>query len=350
MPAFMAACGGPEIRFADSVDLELDFRTTSGSSLHAPYVEGAMLRVHARDAAVRDAIDLDGYTLASSDEEVLAIEPEGDASANAHAAGHGVADLLLLDPDGEVIASAEVEVRTPTRAVLHAAAPLFLHRDDVPTEAFDPAIVAGGLATFAVSYYDGATQLHGSGTLGVASGVGVDARTADTHLFEERDWLSIAPQSAGLHDLELSAEGKPFAHVQVEAVDTEAIADLELRGQNESRAKPDDELVVIAQAYDDEGDRIFGAAFDWELAGAPDGEKGDLYRYAYRPADGKPLAASFGELRSEAMIHADRGEVDSSNHIGCSVNGRTSWTSALGLLVLVVCRRRPRRSPPSARA
>lgn len=348
----LGACA-PEIRFTDSIDLELDFRADGGSSLHAPYVEGASLRLRAHDAA-RDPLALDGYTLVSSDPEVLAVDADegedGAISAAAHAVSRGVADLQLVDGDGDVVASAEVEVRAPTRAVLHAAAPLFLRRDDVPTEAFDPTVLTGGLATFAVAYYDGATRLHGSGTLGALASEGLAASVATTHMLEARDWLQISPAIAGLHDVELTAAGQPFARVQVEAVEAEAIADVELRGQNEGRAHRDDELVVIAQAYDEDGDRIFGAAFDWELAGYPDGEPGDLYRYAYQPKESKPIAASFGELRSEATIHADEGWVDSSNHLGCSVNGRTSATGLLpmGLLFVVVLGRRRRPATSAA--
>jgi hypothetical protein len=305
------ALGGcsSELHVSDDVDLAFDFeRTGDRGELHSPYVEGATLRVRVRDDAGRDAIDLDGYTLESSDPEVLVVGASaqvGDAViAEAEAAAEGIAELWLVDRRGEVIFSTEMEVRVPTRAVLHAAAPLFLGRDDVPSIAEEPEVLVGGVATFMVEYFDGSTRLSGSGALGIGSGGAVVAEVVPEHMHERRDWLRVTPASAGLHEIELRAHGQRFSRVQLESITTDAIAELALRGQDQGRARRDQQLVVIAEAYDEEGDRIFGAVVDWELAGGPDGEPGDMYRYAYEPAQSKSLAATLGDLRGEATIAA----------------------------------------------
>ncbi|MBC8072346.1 MAG: hypothetical protein IAG13_28750 [Deltaproteobacteria bacterium] len=304
----MGGCGS-ELRVSDDVDLAFDFeRTGDRGTLHSPYVEGASLRVRVRDDAGRDALDLDGYSLASSDPEVLLIGPSeqsGDAVvAEAEAAAEGIAELWLVDRRGEVISGTEIEVRAPTRVMLHAAAPLFLDRDDVPSAVDEPQVLVDGVATFMVEYFDGSTRLFGNGTLGVSADGPLVAEVAQEHMHERRDWLRVTPTAAGLHELELRAHGQRFARVQLESITTDAIAELALRGQDQARARRDQQLVVIVEAYDEDGDRIFGAAADWELAGGPDGEPGEMYRYAYQPAQSKSLAATLGDLRGEATIDA----------------------------------------------
>lgn len=341
--AMLGGCGS-DFHFYDRVDSEFDFSLFGGHSahVHSPYVNGATFTLGVDDDHGRDDEDFRGCELRSSDEHVLAIgesiDDEHEVEAEAHAVSPGVAELELLGPDGSVWASREIAVRMPDRVELAAAAPLFLGRKDVVAHVERAQVLVEGLATFQVRYFDGDTPLAGSGALTVR---GEGSSVERTVWGEERDWLRLQPLESGEHAVQLLAGGEPFASVAYDAVDDDAVADIELHGSNESNASDRDWLVVIAQALDDDGERIFGIDFDWQIAGIDQSETGDMYRYEYDRRQAKTAIARFDDLEVSAEIHADRGYVDSSNDaIGCSVGGRSGWA---GLLVLIGwCARRRR--------
>ena len=59
-----------------------------------------------------------------------------------------------MDPGGEVQGSASVEVRMPTRVKLFAAAIAALEDPGLLGESPQPVIMAGGVASFGVQYFD----------------------------------------------------------------------------------------------------------------------------------------------------------------------------------------------------
>lgn len=340
----LAGCGA-DFQFSDSVDLNLDFRLLARDNdrLNTPYVAGAKMDLYADDVRPRHETDFGDWSLASSDPDVLRIdlvEVDSDdpdhVRAEAVAVGQGVADLLLLDASGDVVSSTEVPVRFPDRVELLAAAPVFLGREDIPADISSPRVLVDGEATFLVRYYEGEQRLYGNGTLEVEPGEGVDAWTDRSYMFEDRDWLGVVPEEVGSHTVDLLAAGRRFTDVEVDGVGPEAVAYVGLHGQDESKAESGDTLLVIAQAYDEASERIFGVEYSWDLAGRDEPGLGDMFRYEYDPEALSTLGANFEDARAEAEIRGVEGYVDSSNDVGCSVakRGRTPL-GGLGLLALV---------------
>jgi len=296
------------VRFDDSIDLELDFRTSDADGeLHMPYALGATMRVFAAHDGGGAAMQ--GLRLQSSDPGVLELVP-ADAmvderiAADAVAVGRGVADVWLVDEHDDVVASAEIEVRAPTRAVLHAAAPQFVQRDDANAIAGTPAVLAEGTAMFEVRLYDGATRLHGSGGLSAHGGDGVDAAMVPTWFDEGRDWLRVIPSRLGTHEITLSANGEPFASTTVAAVAAEEIAEVRLRGE-EPRSSGDGEWVPLAaQAVDGRNQPIHGVPYAWALSGTSVDLGAELFRYRIDRSHRRTLTASFGAHVVSATIHA----------------------------------------------
>lgn len=348
----VVALGGCERSAAigDAIDRTIDFAVTApaGPTLHSPYVRGADFEVRAW--AGEDDLELSECVLASSDPDILRIEPEGDgdaARAHAYAVGQGQASLLLLDGDGDVVAAREVEVRAPTRVVLRAAAPLFLDRADVPSEVDDVQVVRDGEAVFELEYFDGVTRLHGSGALSVSAPEGLEAWVEREHLFEDRDWLVVQGDALGRHEVELAAGGEPFSAVALNVVEPSAIVEIDLFGQDESNAEAATPLVVIAEARDVSARPIWGVAFDWTLAGAAVEAAGDLFRYDYAPGDAHALAVAIDDVGGALPISAGAPS-SAGGSLGCAVAERGSQgpgAVALALLLVVGAGvRRPRRA------
>lgn len=309
----IALCGCDDgVRFADSIDLDLDFRTAGveeSSELHSPYALGSTMQIVAEHGGGPAAMH--GLRLESSDPSVLDLgeidSPRTDAArvgATARAVGRGVADVWLVDDDGDVVASAEIEVRGPTRAMLHAAAPQFVDRDDVAAVAGTPSVLAGGTATFEVQLSDGATRLHGAGGLQASVGAGVDAEIVPTWFDERRDWLRVTPHEPGTHAIALAADGEPFAATIVAAVDVTAIAEVRLHGEEPS--DPDDGAWVplVGQAYDGIAQPVHGVALAWDLGGIPLDVAGELVRYRVDRRQRRTLTARFGAHEVAATVHA----------------------------------------------
>jgi MYXO-CTERM domain-containing protein len=357
----LAGCGQGDYRFSDDVDFVLDFSRGKKDHLTTPYVAGAEVSFSVWDEDDRRGTDFTGWRLASSDEQVLrvtdVVATDERVEARGFAMGEGIADLVLLDEGGEVVSSVEVPVGFPTRVELLAAAPMFLGRDDVPARAQNPQVLvdarvprrdssgAAGTfeATFLVRYFDGNTRLHGHRALELDHQDGIDAWVEHSYFAENRDWLKVRPLEEGVHALDLQVGGRTFATAEITGVGAEAVERVELFGEDESRASEGDQLLVIAQAFDEGDEPIYGVAYHWSLAGREETEVGDMYRYIFDPSARSTLVADFEGVGAQATIRGVEGFVGSSNEISCSIdpNGRTpTWTVVLLGLGLLARRRK----------
>ncbi len=315
-----------DVALSDSVDDVIDFGhdVDADRSLHSPYVVGAQFELRLPEGG-------DGAALASSDDTILAIE-----DGHAIAVAPGEVDILVLDAAGDVASITTVEVRMPTRAVLHAAASVFLDRSDVPTEVMRPRIVAGGEATYLVEYYDGATRLAGSGGLEALASDGVAARVSEKLHGERRDWLTIGGGESGNEQVSLALHGEVFTSIDVDVVGAELVADLDVLVSEAAtdRAAPG---VVIAAGYDLDGEAVHGLGFEWRLADGAEQLGTDIVRYS-AGAGPMEIVASYGELEGTAAVHSDEADAAA----GCNVSPARSNAWALVMFALAFLRRRSR--------
>lgn len=338
----LAGCGQDEdIRFQDSVDFEFDLFRHS-DHLNTPYVVGAQFEICADTPHKRQ---LRGTRLQSSNPSVFLVgdsevSSRGDhICATAEALDSGPVEIQVVD-DGDVIASADLEVFAPDRAELLAAGPILSEQLDDIGHTARPKILEGGTATFLVSYFHGETSLSGNGALIVSSDEGLSLEVVQTVVFEDREWLRITANSLGVHDIELATPAGMFETVTVETVDEEAVIDVALLGSDETDIEKGTPLLVYAQAYDEDDDLIFGVEYEWSLADGLEPGTGDLFSYNYDEDHREDLVARHGDLDATVEIRAGEGRVDSSNNQGCSVGGRSGGTAALFLLGLIGLRRR----------
>jgi MYXO-CTERM domain-containing protein len=361
--ATLTACG-PKIRFSDSVDNEFDLRWSAryDDRLHGPYVAGASFSIFVYDA--REDSDLSGWKVVSRDPEILEIleqvveqddldeddksKDESDVIVSqVYAAGEGIAILEVYDDNDDFVRATEVEVMQPDRIELHAAGPLFVAREDVTPSLVDdtPKLLSGGTATFQVQWYKGEQRLNGAGALGLYSEHAAvnDLWARTTLLDEDRDWATItmAPGLSAadsvITPIEFSANGVTVEVLDFSVVGPDAITSIELHGESESGASEHELLVVLAEAFDEAGESIWGVGFDWDLDGQDEPGEGDLFRYWFRKGAWNTLGAEYNGIRAEAEIQGIEGFVDSSNDISCfcSVDeDRPARGIAFGLLGL----------------
>ena len=327
--ALVAVGCDTEVWFSDSIDGTIDFAVTTDpeATLHAPYVVGATLELTAHGA-------IGSLSLVSSDPEVLELDAQG-AHGHAIARSAGLAEVALVDADGDIVAAVDVEVRTPTRVVLHAAAPLFVDRADVPTEAGSLRVVEGGDAIFLVQYFDGATRLAGGGAVQASASAGLEVEIVPDFLGEHRDWLRLAALERGVQRVTLAIGGEEFTRMDVDVVDASAVADLDLFA-SESTDDPAGWGVVIASAYDLDGAPLYGVTFDWQLAAGAELVAPNLVRFTNAQAPAV-LAARFGGFDGELELHDGHGAPAE----GCTIS-RPAATPGLGLLLLILASRRRR--------
>jgi hypothetical protein len=335
--ASMVAMGGcdAQVLFSDSIDETIDLRDAGddGAGLHDPYVVGAAFELSAVGGL---------GTLVSSDAEVLALDDGDDGRALAQAVGPGRAEVSLVDADGDVVASVDVEVRAPTRAVLHAAGPVLLDRADVPTEAMAPRIVEGGAAIFLVQYFDGATRLAGAVGPEPLASAGLGITVLPELLGERRDWLRVEAIGGASRSLDGGAQSLTLfpgadapIRIDVDVVGAEVVADVDVF------ASAIDRGVVVASAYDLDGEPVYGVDFDWSPTDGAEWIAPDVVRPGAAPVT---LAARFGELDGAVTTGDDPVAA------GCSIAapgglGAVAWT----VLALAACRRRRRAHPSSQR-
>ncbi|MFO7563303.1 MAG: hypothetical protein R6X02_11725 [Enhygromyxa sp.] len=373
----LTACG-PKIRFSDSVDSVFDLRISAryDDRLNSPYVAGSSFTIYAYDASEDN--DLQGWRLESRDPEVLEIveqwidrddldeddrrKKKSDVIvARAFAAGEGTAVIEVYDHKDDFVRATEVEVLQPDRIELRAAGPMFINRKgskEVPSLVDStPLVISGGTATFLVQWFKGDRRLSGAGTLGLVSEHEAveDLWPRLTLLAEDRDWMTVTMASgvseadAVVTPIEVHANGELVEVVDFSVVGADAVSYVELHGETEADAKDDQLLVVLAQAFNDDDESIWGVGFDWDLDGYDEPGEGDLFRYWFRRGAWSTLGAEYNGVRAETQIQGVEGFVGSSNFgIGCLCTAgeeRPARGIALGLLGLAalgLVRRRQR--------
>lgn len=360
-----AAGGCARVTLEDDVDLVLDFTPLVGPSnaLNSPYIEGSSMRIYVHSTNNKE--DFSGWRVTSSAPDVFAVDSvvrdtSSTQDALVYCLGHalrpGDAQLQVLDENGQIVGGDLVQVRRPDEIQLLAHGLLLVGRNGSEARVTDLRVVADGTATYLARYFAGGIELHGNGALSVSGGViqgqpGGVAQVARSFIFEDRDWLQVSPQMVGSGTVALDVNGTPFGSVPVVSVPGTDVTSIRILGQDESSHKQDDWMVAFAQAADGAGRAIYGVEYKWSLDQTAQTGLGDLYRYHYKPQLPKMLSASFGSMAAQAMIHADKGYVDSTNRVGCQAaptSGRHRSTTAplaLALLVgiaLLRSRRRPR--------
>jgi hypothetical protein len=344
LPMALLGCAESPINFQDSIDLKIDFGffQDEDGGLNDPYVRGAEFFfgiTHRRDR------DMTGWRVVSQDEDRFPLRCEGfdpereNINCIATAAAEGIVEVVVINDRDEPVGETTFEIALPDRVEMLPSGPLIIDRTDLIDGSFQ--VLEGGTSTWLARYYIGDTRLHGNGTLSVEGSESFDAWTANTFMLENRDWLQGSALSVGEHTVAVSVDGAYIADMTLTAVSTDRIDRVELHGMNEDGAMLEDDLVVLAQAYDDTSSPIYGVEYQWALDGDEELGEGDLYRYEYDPAYQYSLSASVDGLGNEVTIHGI-GEVDSSNNVGCSSLGGTAGGLAgllIGLLGLVRRRR-----------
>jgi uncharacterized protein (TIGR03382 family) len=330
----------------DDIDLTWDFGVSLSrfdDDLHAPYVRGARVTLFARSSDENE--DFRGWTIVSSNEAVFRIEEnvvDGDARAlraRGQAMGEGTVELRLMDARGDEVGHGEVDVVVPDRVELAAHGSLILGRDDeaVVREA---RVLEAGRATYLVRYFRGSRELHGNGVLRVEAPEGVTPQARTSYLFENREWLTLDTTTAMAGELGVFADEVKVATVPFVVVPETTLVDVVLLTQSEGGHEDGDWLVALAQAYDGNGERIFGVEYIWDVDGVSQVGDGDLYRYRFKEGQFQMVQATRGRLSDAVMIQSDEGRVGSSNNVGCTAGGGGSL--AVGLLGLAMVRRRRR--------
>jgi hypothetical protein len=334
----LSACGGG-LKFTDDVDLTLDFFPFAPfgteDQLHTPYVQGATVTVYVR--RWRGDRPLTGAWVQSADEGVFQVLDWGfiddgeTLRVEGRATGPGETDLLVYESDGELWDVATVEVGFPTRSELHASGPMFVDLDGT-TES--PKVLLDGTATFQVRYFDGDERLWGNETLSIVADPALDAETDRTFLFENREWVRVTPEAVGTHEIDLYVDGVLLETASFEVVDASTVDDVRIFGRDESGAHDEDWLVLLAQSLDEDGERIYGVEYSWEINGVLQFGEGDLYRYQFDRDRESTVVAEYDGHVAEVTANVGEGYVDSSNNIGC--NGVGSLPGGIGALLLAL--------------
>jgi hypothetical protein len=341
----LAACG-ETITVSDDIDITWDFELTPfdrfDSELHVPYVRGTATTLHV--SSDDDDRRFGGWTVESSDPGVfLLAAPSSDQyslRAEGTAMAEGIAVITVRDTDGDVRGRTEVEVLQPDRIVLEAHGYLIMDRDDeAPID--EARIIENGTATYHVRYFRGNRELHGNGVLSAIVPAGITAEPRTSFLFENREWLTLHTTTPGTFTIDLAADGESVETRTVEVVPASAVADVAIIAESERGADDGDWLVLLAQAYDSAGRKIFGIDFDWMVDGTMQTESGDLYRYKFKDGAHQNVMAKTGAHSDSVTIQSEKGYVDSTNNIGCQAGGGAGLAAAAGMLGL---RRRRRRS------
>lgn len=341
--------------FTDSVNsshLELAPRADFGDELSTPYVLGATFTVYI--SSREQDTNFTGWKVRVTDPEVLTLrEPEprwvdrNTLAVDMFAAGPGTTELLLIDASDDVRGSAAAEVRAPTAARLHASAIAALEDPDFRGETPHPQILTGGTASFVVQYLDGDLLLQGSTALEVATTPELEAVVQHSRAADNRDIVQISAGDPGLAALDLWVGGAPLQRVEVDVVPPEAVAAIDLihrRGSDENDEEASDWLIV-AQAYDQYRDPIYGVGFGWDLEGRGFEQAGDVLVYERDPDRDslKRVTAWTAGIETSIHVQAADAEVFTSNDeaFNCSVTGNAA--PPLWALVLLICAGRRRR-------
>jgi hypothetical protein len=337
----LAGCGRHGVTLSDNVgDLHIDFNPfhAAKNALHSPYVQGAAVTVHADLHGWHS--DTSRWRITSSRPEVFAVlsEEHSLSSDSLHAdcvaRAEGTAVIQVWDGDGDLVHGAEIEVVRPDRVDLLAYGLLLIGRDDAQARVSEARILAGGDATFLVHYFRGSRPLHGNGVLATVPSVNIVATARQSYLFENQEWLTIGASAAGNGQVELRVAGATLGWLPVVAVPEAEIARIAVEGEDEGRADADEILVAFGRSFDGLGRPIYGANYDWTLAGLSQGQ-GDLFKYNFARGAYKRLDARIDGHLASATIQASDGYVSSSDFIGCRVaaGSRRPLASCIALVL-----------------
>lgn len=343
--ALLTSACGRDVYVTDDIDSDLDISLAGPSdSLHQPYVLGTPVIIRAFSAGGDH--DTSTWWMSSSNPEVVRILDQQGGSASCFAAGVGLSTMSVYESaeDQQPLRSFVVDVRQPDRASLYAHGALIVGQSRESARDDAPHIVAGGSATFLVGYFSGDTRLYGNQVLGLGTSPGVRAEADSTFLLANQDWVRISPESVGAHSVRLSAGGLELGSVEVQGVDPTTVSRLALIGESEHGARAGQTLNMLAQAYDSDDHRVFGADVAWQLDDVWQSGFGDLFRYTYYPDAVHTLRATDGATSADGTIHASGGEVSDSVSTGCNMTPHVpddAWVLAVsGLGALLAMGRR----------
>lgn len=354
----LSGCPQDQVNFSDDLDMVFDFKPFNPlhpppDDLHIPYVVGAEFRMYAfRD---HDRMSLEDSWAESMDHTILDIrdrQSDKEWSDFACAALRpGVTEVVLYRSASseKEWGRAFVEVAQPDRVDLTFAGPFFIHTDPDDYRVLGTVnVLAGGTATFLVEYFQGTRRLYGNGVLEArVRGPGMEAWSAQTYFFEDREWLQVAALEPGNHVVDLSVDGVAVGTLSVRALTDNDVAFIELRAESDRHAEDGETLAVLALGYSGGGEPIYGIEFDWSIDGQQESGQGDLYKYPFHRRMNSDLEASYGPHSQSVYISGgDDGWVSSTNRLGCAGSSRSSGPGApiLFLAVLagtLVLRRRP---------
>lgn len=334
-PLLLTLGCGPDVTLNDDIDLDLDFFSAPSNRLNTPYVLGAEVRV----TAIDDDGEHDRWRLHSADDVVFRAIDVRPGATTFRAASAGKTSIRATPTGGRAFNAGRIEVAAPNRATLTPHGPLIIGRREPPLQGVVHVLV-GGRATLLVRYFDGPRELHGNGVLTTTSGANITVTPRTTFLFERREWLTVSPQTPGRHVVRLFAAGRSVGELTVIGVGDDAIEALALSGQSERGAKRGDDLSILAEAFDIDGNVILGIDPEWELDGFERFGEGDLFRYTFDRHASREVSAHLGPHESRATIRAEDGFVMSSNDIGCAGAGSLGASLIAGALLLYRVRAR----------
>lgn len=332
----VAACGRT-VTLTDDWDLTWDFQLTPfdryKQDLHTPYVRGAELTLWATSDDDNDKVQ--NWSIVSADPSILEIEDQmydgTSLGAKVLALGEGAVDVAVIDDHGTRVGHGLVSVALPDRVELEAHGYLIVG-DDAQAPVPEARIAQNDTATYLVRYYQGDHELYGNSVLSVGAPSGVVAEPRESYLFEKREWLTLTANALGPSTAQLYVDKALVADVQVIGVPASDITSVALIGQSEKGAKTGDWLVLLAQATDAMGRRVFGVDYQWNVDGNAQTADGDLYRYHYQKGATATVVVDRAGHTDVMDIQSDRGYVDNSNKVGCAAAGGGSLGGAMLVL------------------
>lgn len=348
-----------EFAFTDSVSsrfVQEAPRAEFGDELSTPYVLGSEFTVYVEDRQRGESMV--GWTVRVTNPAILSLrDPEPrwvDANTLALdvvAIGAGSTELLLIDASGDVKGSGAVEVRLPTRVKLFATAIAALEDPDFKGETPRPQVLAGGTASFAVQYLADDLLLQGSTKLKLVAEPTIVAEVVHSQAVDNRDILQITAGDPGRDVIELWLGESPLGVVEVEAVGPDRVAAIDLinhKGSTRSDAEGEEgDWLVVAQAYDEDREPIYGVGFDWSFPGRSFEQIGDIliYEFDADPSRRKDVVARAAGREATVSLPAFDAEVYTSNDeaFNCNVGGGGGGGALWAVLLACMGVRRRRR-------
>lgn len=333
----------PRITVEDDLDFELFHY-----ALHTPYVVGASVGI---TVGRRGDAKVDGWSAESGSPSVFSIdqtEPAYDGetfTVRCTAVSAGDTELVIRNAQGGVATQRSIAVRMPDRIELIPAGLIKVRGDDAPPvgQGEPVRILAGGTATFEVAYYRGQERLFGNGALVLSTAdASLLAETDQTYFFENREWLRLTADGVGTGELVLMVGGEEVTRVTVERLPPEAIDSVEIEAESTSGAEDEDLLYLLAHAYDEAMNDLWGVAFRWSVDGASEQGAGDLFYYYYEQGSDAVVESEIEGITDEVVVSMSDGGVTSSNSLGCSSAGTSEGLLALLVLILFLALRRLR--------